>query len=385
MYKVAFVTGSRADYGIVRKYLSLLQHDEEIQFSLLLTGAATDNRYGSIKELIGQDGFRIDKEVRAPLANTCVSDTLHTMAIILDDCGKYFESHKYDLLIILGDRYEIFSVAIAAAMQHIRILHIHGGEITYANYDEFIRHSITKMSWYHITSTEVYRDRVIQMGERPENVYNCGALGAENCRLIHMENVPLEIQSFAEHSYFVVLFHPETMNPISPLDQVEEVIEGIRRAHLHCDYFFIGSNADTGAGSIDTAIRDFSQKSSHMHYCANLHPDAYHYLVKHAIALVGNSSSGIIEAPSLNTLTINIGARQKGRVRGKSVIDIPCRRKIIEETLEQALRGDFQNVSFSNPYERKNCADLYYQVTVQILHRKKENFAKIFYDIDRSV
>ena len=156
-YKVAFATGSRADYGIVRNYIAKLNKDPEIDFSILTTGALLASEFGSAIDIIEKDGFKVDFKDKVEQKVGRLHDTVHIMATVLDDFGKFFSDNRYDLLIILGDRYEIYSVSIAAAMHRIPILHIHGGELTIANYDEFIRHSITKMSHFHFTSTEVYR------------------------------------------------------------------------------------------------------------------------------------------------------------------------------------------------------------------------------------
>ena len=217
--KIAFVTGSRADYGIMRRYLYLLNQDDSIQFSILVTGALLDERYGRQVSLVKKDGFFIEKEFPVIINSSSNSAVLHNMAETLDMFGKYFESHHYDLLIILGDRYEMLSVAVAAAMQRICILHIHGGEATYANYDEFIRHAITKMSRFHFTATEIYRRRVIQLGEAPDHVFNLGALGAENCLFIDERNVPDTIKALPDRKYFVILFHPETLTNESTYTQ----------------------------------------------------------------------------------------------------------------------------------------------------------------------
>ena len=208
-YKVAFATGSRADYGIVRNYIAKLNADPTVDFSILTTGALLASEFGSAIEIIEQDGFHIEYKDVIPQKMSSLHDTCHIMAQTLDDFSLFFSKHNYDLLIILGDRYEIYSVSIAAAMHRVPIIHLHGGELTVANYDEFIRHSITKMATWHITSTEEYRQRVIQLGEQPKNVYYLGALGAENCLNINMENVPEKFHDI--HNSFVVLFHPETL------------------------------------------------------------------------------------------------------------------------------------------------------------------------------
>ena len=377
-YKVCFATGSRADYGIVRSYLRLLNEDDCIDLSILITGALLDTKYGKAKSIIQDDGFNIGFECPVPLKVERLCDTTSTMSAVLDQFGKYFEENRYDLVIILGDRYEIFSVAIAAAMQHLPILNLHGGEITLSNYDEFIRHSITKMSRFHFTSTEEYRNRVIQLGEEPSRVFNLGALGAENCLSIDMGRVNEDIKLLPEKRCFTVLFHPETLNVQSPLIQVNELLTAIEKYLPNYEFCFIGSNADTKSDIIRERIQVFCGNHKHTRYYENLHPDAYHYLVKKSIALLGNSSSGIIEVPSLNSLTINIGDRQTGRVKGNSIIDVCCNTNAIIAGIERAIESN--QLVIRNPYLKENSAQLYYETTTKILTELAETKYKRFYD-----
>lgn len=377
--KVAFATGSRADYGIVRRYLDMLNKDESIDLSILTTGAILDEKYGKAEKYIVTDGFKIDYKCTVSLKNGKVSDTIHTMAEVLDKFGKYFQNNPYDLVIILGDRYEIFSISIAAAMQRIPILHIHGGEITVANYDEFIRHSITKMSRFHFTSTEEYRNRVIQLGEYPETVFNLGALGAENCLAIDESNVLPELFVLPSKKCFTVLYHPETLNEQSPLFQIQQLLKAV--ANFLCEYkfIFLGSNSDTSSNIIKNEVKLFCNENKNALYYENLHPDGYHYLVKKSIALIGNSSSGIIEVPSLGSFTINIGNRQTGRVKGDSVIDVQCKKNAIVNAISEVLLLD--NSSIQNPYYIKNSAEEYYKKTMKILKEISNLSYKHFYDL----
>lgn len=379
IYKVAFATGSRADYGIVRNYISLLDKDDEIDFSLLLTGALLDPKYGNELDVVHNDGFKIDVEIPLHLCVSKVSDTTNVMAEALSAFGVYFEIHKYDLLIILGDRYEMLSVAIAAAMQRMKILHLHGGEITLGNYDEFIRHSITKMSNFHITSTEEYRKRVIQLGENPDNVAYLGALGAENCLEINGDNVPDALKVASKG--FTVLFHPETMTAASTLEQTNILLSAIERFVDKYHFYFIGTNADTKSDDIRNTIKAYCKKRKNTCYVDNLHPDAYHYLVKHSYALLGNSSSGIIEAPSLGTYTINIGDRQKGRVRGKSVIDVICNTEAIVQAMDKVISNPLKE-ELDSPYYKADAAKQYYLFTKKILNNIKVNSIKEFWNVN---
>lgn len=376
-YRVAFATGSRADYGIVRNYIAKLNADTEVDFCVLTTGALLISQFGSAVNVIEQDGFRIDYRNVIPQKMGSLHDTCHIMARTLDDFSLFFSEHKYDLLIILGDRYEIYSVSIAAAMHRIPILHLHGGELTVANYDEFIRHSITKMATWHITSTEEYRNRVIQLGEKPENVYYLGALGAENCMHINMKNVLAELHGL--YNSFVVLFHPETLNSVSPLEQVEEILEAIELYIKIYKFIFIGSNADTYADLITCRVKEFCNAHINCFFYTNLHPDSYHYAVQQSIALIGNSSSGIIEVPSLGSYTINIGDRQTGRVKSSSILDVRCNATAINGAIQYVIEHKDTPI-IDTPYYKKNSAELYYQTTMNILRSSKQQY-KEFYDI----
>lgn len=381
--KIAFVTGSRADYGIMRRFLSLMNQDSEINLDILVTGALLSNTYGHQVDLIYNDGFNVKAEIEVPLDSSSNVKILHTMAITLDKFAEFFDKNKYDILIILGDRYEMLSVAEAAAMQRIPILHIHGGEATFGNYDEFIRHAITKMSLYHFAATEEYRNRIIQLGEAPERVFNLGALGAENCLFIDETNVPEDVKKLSSKKYFVVLFHPETLTNINVAEQMKNLLDSINEFIGEYKFVFLGTNADTNSGIIRSMVKDFVLNNEDAIYYENLHTDAYHYLVKNSICLIGNSSSGIIEAPSLGVYTINIGDRQKGRVRGNSVIDVKCQQLLIEAAINKVI-SIYKTIEPVNPYYQKDSANKYYLCIKDILRDlsvNKDNL-KIFYDLN---
>lgn len=379
--RVAFATGSRADYGIVRRYLFLMQKDNDIDLEILVTGAWLDDEYGRQVDLIYSDGFKVATEIKLPIATANNSGILSAMSVALDKFGCFFEDNKYDLLVILGDRYEMLSVAIAASMQRIPILHLHGGELTYGNYDEFIRHSITKMSKYHFTSTEEYRQRVIQLGEAPERVFYLGALGAENCLEINKSNVPAEIAALPEKEYFVVLFHPETLTNVSSLEQVNMLLNAIENFTAY-KFVFLGTNADTHADVIRDRVKQFVNDHDNALYFENVHANAFQAMLKNAICLVGNSSAGMIEAPSLGIYTVNIGARQDGRIRANSVVDTKCEEESIKDAIEFVL-NNYKTVAPVNPYYRPNTAESYYKTTLKILDEQREDI-KMFYDLPKT-
>lgn len=380
--KIAFVTGSRADYGIMRRFLSLMNQDSEINLDILVTGALLSNTYGHQVDLIYKDGFHVKAEIEVPLDSSSNVKILHTMAVTLDKFAEFFDKNRYDILIILGDRYEMLSVAEAAAMQRIPILHIHGGEATVGNYDEFIRHAITKMSLYHFAATEEYRNRIIQLGEAPDRVFNLGALGAENCLFIDDANVPVDVKKMPQKRYFVVLFHPETLTNIDVAEQMKNLLDAITEYIDDYIFVFLGTNADTNSGIIRNLVNEFVENNQNALYYENLHTDAYHYLVKNSICLIGNSSSGIIEAPSLGVYTINIGDRQKGRIRGNSVLDIDCQKPKIIESIEKVI-SIHDKIEPVNPYFQKDSAEKYYITIKTIIKNNMENPIpyKIFYDL----
>lgn len=379
MYKVSYATGSRADYGIVRKYLHLMESDSEIDLSILVTGTHLEREYGNTKELIDEDGYRISLEVPLKLSENPIVTT--SVAKTIYEFGNYFSEIKPDLLIVLGDRYEMFGVTIAAALNKIKILHIHGGESTFGNYDEFIRHSMTKMSMYHIVSTEKYRQRVIQLGESPNRVFNLGALGAENCKYIDLNNVEKSILELQNKKYFVILFHPETLTQISIEDQIKTLLKAIEQFRNYL-FVFVGSNADTGSYTIRETIKKYVGGNINSIYFENVNPDSYHFLVKNAKCLIGNSSSGIIEAPSLGTYTINIGDRQKGREKGNSVIDVRCIASEIVNAIKTVEKIDNSSyeIIINNPYETRDTANLYLKKTKDILKRR-DTLSKEFWDL----
>lgn len=379
-YRIAYASGSRADYGIVKKYLSYLKQDDEIDFSILVTGSHLDSVFGSTVSIIEADGFKIDLKVDLHINTKSTASILESMSIGINQFGQHFEENKYDLLIVLGDRYEMFSVVQAAAMQKIPILHLHGGEITYGNYDEFIRHCITKMSHFHFASTESYRKRIIQMGEHPDTVFNMGSLGAENCTNIDENSVFQEIRNLSARKYFVIAFHPETLTNINLEQQVENLINALQNFSNQYAFVLIGTNADTNSEIIREKWIDFS-KQDDVYYFENLNTDSYLYLVKHSVALIGNSSSGIIEAPSLGVYSINIGNRQKGRIHGNSVIDVICDEAPIKEAIQNIIHCKTVNTHFINPYYQGNEAERYYKKTKQLITNTIIS-PKEFYDLN---
>lgn len=384
MKKIAYVTGSRAEYGIVKRLLKRIKEEKKIKLDIIVTGMHLEEKYGNTYKLIEKDGFEIEK-IDINIKNENNSDILNSMGIALQKFGEFFEKNKYDAIIILGDRYEILSVSIAAAIQNIPLIHLHGGEKTLGNYDEFIRHSITKMSKLHLVSTEEYRKRVIQLGEKPEMVINTGALGAENSLLLKIPSKEelLKYIKNEKKDYFVVVFHPETLTKISLEEQVDNLLEALEYYKNKFNFIFIGSNSDTGSDKITKKIKDFAEKNNFIHL-SSVSSEEYLGLIKYSRGLIGNSSSGLIEVPSLEVPTINIGDRQKGRARGKSVIDILANKEDIIKAIEESQKDKFFKSIFKeeNPYYQKNVLEKVYNEIIKFVNLDKKNELKDFYDLE---
>ena len=384
MKKLLYVTGSRAEYGIMKRLLAALKDHSDIELSIVATGMHCDEKYGNTYKVIEADGFEIAKLIDIQIDNSNNEKILNSMSICQSEFGKYFQENQFDAVMILGDRYEIFSVAIAAAMHNIPLIHLHGGEITLGNYDEFIRHSITKMSKLHLASTEEYRNRIIQMGENSDTVYNVGALGAENAMLLPLPDKKQLQQKFGvcDKPYFMVVFHPETLTGASITKQMDELLGALEEYTKRYNFLFIGSNSDTGSDQISSRVKTFCNKYNLL-MLTSVRPEEYLALNKYSIGLIGNSSSGLIEIPSLGVPTINIGDRQRGRVRGDSVIDVRCCKDDIIDAIEYSQSNSFSLIlsDSENPYFRSGVLNNALEKILGFLKDQAPLEIKEFYDI----
>ncbi|WP_439238474.1 UDP-N-acetylglucosamine 2-epimerase [Lonepinella sp. BR2919] len=383
MDRIAYVTGSRAEYGIVKRLLLKLQNDPTIDFSLIVTAMHLDPKYGSTVDIIEQDGLHISAKIDIELDSKNNQTIIHSMAECLAKFGDYFQQHKFNAVIVLGDRYEMLSIAIAAAMHNIPIIHLHGGEQTLGNYDEFIRHCITKMAKLHLTSTEEYRNRVIQLGEVPESVFNVGSLGAENSLLLDFPNKEMLFskKKIIDKPYFLVVFHPETLSNYDVLEQLETLFSALDKFKDKYQFVFIGSNADTHSDKIFTLMKEYCELNN-FSFFTSVKPEEYLALVKYSKGLIGNSSSGLLEAPSCGVGTLNIGHRQRGRVRGRSVIDVQVDENEIIWGITKLVSSEFQRTlsEIQNPYYQENAMEKAYQCIVHFV-KNETGQPKSFYDL----
>ena len=382
MKKLLYVTGSRAEYGIMRRLLKKLDEDKNIQLDIVVTGMHLMKEYGETFKEVEKD-FNVIEKIDIEIANSNNYDVLHSMSLAMEKFAKFFLNNKYDAVMLLGDRYEILPVAIASAINNIPLIHIHGGEKTLGNYDEFIRHSITKMSKLHLVATDEYRNRVIQLGENPETVKNVGSLGVANAielELLSKKELENKLGNFSK-PYFVVLFHPETITEISIEQQTENLISALNKFKDRYDFVFIGSNSDTGSDKIQKIIKNFVDKNNYKRFLS-LKNYEYFSLLKNSQGLIGNSSSGIIEVPSLKIPTINIGNRQLGRVKGTTIIDCSADTEDILKAIEKSQSESYKKIlnESVNPYYQENSLEKYYSEIKKFLD-KDNNYLKDFWDI----
>lgn len=379
MKNILFVTGSRADYGILRRLLKLLDNDPQIDLKIVATGTHMEAKYGNTYTDIENDGFRLFKKIPLHIKNSTNKEIIREISTLSIGMSRILEETNIDLIIILGDRYEMLAVANTAAIYNVPICHFHGGEVTLGNYDEYIRHAITKLSYIHLTSTEEYRRRVIQMGESPNRVVNTGSLGVENVlseTLLPFNQLKqrLNLSLFSPKSYYVCLFHPTTLESI---EKNKGIMNNVLSLLANESCVFIGSNSDTGSDDImGMIINDVNNNSNHVLF-KSLHTIEYHSLIKNSKGLIGNSSSGIIEVPSLGVATLNIGNRQKGRVRGKSVIDVGGLNYL---ELVRAFSRMKMVTEYTNPYEKCNSAEIAFSKIKETVFNNQKK-VKNFFDI----
>lgn len=355
--RIAVVSGSRADYGLLRSLLFAIHSDDTLILQLIVTGMHLAPEFGLTYREIEADGLPIAARVEMLVSSDTATGIAKSMGLGLIGFADTFQSLAPDLLVVLGDRFEILAAAQAALVQRIPMAHIHGGETSEGAFDESIRHALTKMAQWHFVAAEPYRQRVIQMGEAPKHVFNFGAPGLDQLDAITWLDRPALARSLGigdGSPLLLVTYHPTTLDGRDPVLAMDELCAAIARFE-DAVVVFTYPNADTGGRAlIDAVDRFVGQAPERRHAFASLGQQRYLSLMRVADVVVGNSSSGLIEAPALHRATVNLGARQKGRLRAPSVIDTTEDRDGIERALRHALSTDFQRrlSDLDSPYGR---------------------------------
>ena len=385
MRKICVFTGTRAEYGILSNLMRLIQNDRDLQLQIMATNMHLSPEFGLTYREIENDGFVIDKKVEMLLSSDTAVGTLKSMGLATIGFADALAELKPDLAVILGDRYEMLVAAQACLISQIPVAHLYGGEITEGAYDDAIRHAITKLSHLHFTSTEEHRRRVIQMGEQPGRVFNVGALGVDN--ILKEPIMPLhELEEYLSfklgEKYLLVTFHPVTMEPGAAAEQCNALLNSLAALPDEYKVLFTLPNSDTDGRNIAKQIQDFA-KSNPDRYLAVTSLGKYRYFsaLKHTAAVVGNSSSGLVEAPMVHVPTLNIGNRQKGRCRGASVIDCEAAEAEIKAGLQRVLSPEMQKIAreAKNPYYQPNTLQSIFRI-LKSTHLKNLTTKK-FHDI----
>jgi len=354
MRKICVVTGTRAEYGLLRWVMEGIRKSTELELQLIATGMHLSPEFGMTVEVIEEDGFKIDRKVEMLLSSDTAVGVTKSMGLGMIGFADALAELKPDLMLVLGDRYEIFAVAASAMIARIPIAHLHGGETTEGAFDEAIRHSITKMSHLHFVAAEEYRRRVIQLGELPEHVFNVGGLGIDNIlrlKLLSRDELEEALNFKLEKRNLLITFHPVTLEQNTSAQQMDELLAALAELK-DTGLIFTMPNADTEGHVLFRKIEAFCAQHSQACVFKSLGQLRYLSCINNVDAVIGNSSSGLLEVPSFKKGTINIGDRQTGRLKAASVIDCQPERKSISLAISRLYTSAFQAtlLKVENPY-----------------------------------
>jgi len=381
--KICIVTGTRAEYGLLYWLMKEIEANSELELQLIVTGMHLSPEFGLTYKEIEKE-FKIDKKIEMLLSSDTSIGISKSMGLAQISFAEAYEELQPDIIVVLGDRYEIFSAVSSAMIARIPIAHLHGGETTEGAFDEAIRHSITKMSHLHFVATEEYRKRVIQLGEEPKKVFNVGGMGIENIKRLKL----LSKEEFEKSIYFklnrkniLVTFHPVTLENATAREQFIEMLKAIDELK-NTNIIFTKANSDTDGRIINKMIDEYVAKNSHKSVAfTSLGQLRYLSALQFVDVVLGNSSSGLAEAPSFKIGTINVGDRQKGRIKADSVIDCKPQKEEILKAFDRLYLKEFQDVLINtqNPYgdgmASKEIIKALKQVNLKDILKKK------FYDL----
>lgn len=386
MKKIAVLTAARAEYGLLRPVILRLLKDKDFDVEVVVTGMHLSPAFGETYKEIDQDGIPIKKKIEILLSSDTSAGMSKAMGLAMISFADYFAESKPDGLLVLGDRFETLAVCCAAANAKVPVFHMHGGELTEGAVDDAFRHAITKLSCLHFTSTEEYRKRVIQMGEDPERVFCTGATGVENAlnaRLLSKAGLSESMGIALNKPYAVVTFHPVTLEENTAEKQCRSLIAAMKK-HFAFDYIVTKANADANGRIINRLMEEYAASADNVYLFDSLGMKKYLSALKYCEFVMGNSSSGIIEAPSFHIPTINIGNRQKGRVQAESIINCLSETNSINEAIKKAISADFKQkmLKVCNPYGDGTASFKIHNILREYFIHNEVNIMKSFYDID---
>jgi GDP/UDP-N,N'-diacetylbacillosamine 2-epimerase (hydrolysing) len=352
--KICVVTGSRAEYGLLRRVLSGIRSSPKLELQLIVTGMHLSPEFGFTYKEVEADGFPISRKVETLLSSDSPIGVSKSIGLGIIGMSDALSELKPDLMILVGDRFEVFAAAVAALSARIPVGHIHGGEVTEGAYDDSIRHSITKLSHLHFAATDSYCKRIIQLGEEPQRVFLVGGLGVDaalNLKLLNKKELELSLGLTFSKKNLLVTFHPVTLEPDAAQRQFQELLLALEELNS-TTLIFTMPNADNGGRALMSMLEEFVAVHPNAHVYKSLGQVRYLSCMKHVDGVVGNSSSGLIEAPAFRKGTVNIGNRQKGRERAKSIIDCDPERQSIKRAIRRLYSSEFVRTlrELQNPY-----------------------------------
>ncbi len=383
--RLCVVTATRAEYGLLKPLIGRLSASPFFEVKVAVTGMHLSPEFGLTYREIEQDKIPIHKKIEILFSGDTPSSVSKSMGMAFIGFADYFSENEFDGVILLGDRYETLAVACTAANQQIPIIHIHGGEITEGAVDEGFRHAITKLSCLHFASTGAYQKRIIQMGEAPERVFCVGALGVENVlhtQLLSKKDLEGALDISLSEPYALVTFHPVTLEKHSAETQVYELTAAMSELS-QWNFIVTKANADQDGRIINQVMEEYARDHENVRVYSSLGLRRYLSAMKYCSLVLGNSSSGILEAPSFHIPTVNIGDRQKGRIRAESVIDCLPRREDIVWAVKMAMSPDFQKElsNVKNPYGDGDTSETIVRILEKELGGGEMDLKKKFYDI----
>ncbi len=339
------VTGSRAEYGLLYWLLKEIDSDPDLELQLVVTGMHLSPEFGYSLQRIKSDGFTVADQIEILLSSDTPVGMAKSTGLGIISFADSFRRLSPDMLVLLGDRFEIFSAAITANTMNIPIAHVHGGELSAGSIDDAMRHAITKLAPVHFPIADEYKRRILQMGESEENVFNCGAPGLDyldHCQFKTRQQLVAELGiKFSEKNNFLITLHASTRDvelPEKSIDQLISALENFPEASL----FFTEANCDAGGQAINSYLREYCSRNKNAYLFKELGIENYLSLAKQVDVIIGNSSSGLIEVPCLRKPTVNIGSRQTGRIKVASVVDVELNKQDIIQAIKLALSHDFQ-------------------------------------------
>ncbi|HGS4502156.1 TPA: UDP-N-acetylglucosamine 2-epimerase [Vibrio parahaemolyticus] len=381
--KVAVFTGTRAEYGLLFWLLKDIQSDPDLTLQLLVSGMHLSPEFGDTYKQIEKDGFSIDEKIEILLSSDSAVGTAKSMGLGVLGFADALSRLAPDVLVILGDRFEALAAAQTAMILRIPIVHLHGGEITEGAYDDAIRHAITKLSYLHGTSTEEYRQRVIQLGESPERVKNIGAIGLDHLKrasFMDTQELSESLNFSIDKPYFLVTYHPVTLGEEAPEESFQALLDALDMFPDH-QVILTYPNADDGGRRIIPMLEEYARSNpERVLAIPSLGQVRYLSAVKHAAAVIGNSSSGIIEVPAFDVPTVNIGSRQKGRLAAKSVLNAAATKESISNAISLAVSRKYkaENENIANPYGQGDSS----KQVIEMIKGLDFEPCKSFYDVN---